>query len=270
MEQSAIDGFQASVERGRVALLVDGDNIAVDFAGHLLIRASGLGRVIIKRVYLDLHHFRNWESAAGFSLTAVRGGRDAADKHLLIDAVDLFHRGDLGAVVIASTDGGYAPLGRFLVERGVTVLGIGGKETPLDWRKSCTRFEVLPERKVVRPVEPEMPQRDRDTQQTPQTFDHSNSCDASPSFIEMAGHASSERTGRVLDAVDGMIRDLIHTNGTENAISIGVLGQLLHKHDTNALTKLGVPRWRQYLQTRSQLYQLEPPSATARVRWIGG
>lgn len=146
MEHGAIAEPDSQRGTGKVALLIDGDNIPSDFAGQMLVRAARSGQVIVKRVYLDPHHLKNWEESAGFSLRVARSGRDAADLLLTIDAVDLAHRGDITAFVIASSDGGFAPLGRYLVERGLLVLGLGKSGTPADWRKSCTRFEMLGER----------------------------------------------------------------------------------------------------------------------------
>lgn len=146
MKQLAFEEPQPHRGTAKVALLIDGDNIPSDFAGQMLLRAARLGQVIFKRAYVDPHHVKNWEESAGFSLCLARSRRGAADLLLAIDAVDLANRGDLDAFVIASGDGGFAPLGRYLVERGLTVLGLGNSSAPADWRKSCTRFEVLAER----------------------------------------------------------------------------------------------------------------------------
>lgn len=143
MEQRAILAGQPLIERGRVALLVDGDNLPAALAGRLILRAAALGSVVVKRVYADASHLRNWEASAGFTLTYARAGRNVADLLLAIDAVDLAHRGGLAAVALASNDRDFAPLARWLVERGLTVLGLGGPAAPEDWRRSCTRFEML-------------------------------------------------------------------------------------------------------------------------------
>lgn len=148
MEQKAILAGEPAAARGRVALLVDGDNLAAASAGKLILRAATLGHLAVRRVYADASHLRNWESSAGFDLRFARTGRNAADILLAMDAVDLAHRGAVSAFAIASSDRDFAPVARWLVarwlvERGFAVLGLGGPVASEDWRRSCTRFEAV-------------------------------------------------------------------------------------------------------------------------------
>lgn len=49
--------------RPRVALLVDGDNMAVTQAGKLIVQAAREGELIIRRVYAGPGGLTNWEKS---------------------------------------------------------------------------------------------------------------------------------------------------------------------------------------------------------------
>lgn len=126
---------------GKVALLVDGDNVSAGHAGQLLLEAGRLGAVTTRRVY-GINHGKEWV-AAGFSPVAVSPGKNATDMVLAIDAVDLKHRVGFETMVIASSDQDFAPLAHFLREAGVQVIGMGGEHAPSSFRLACSDFVFL-------------------------------------------------------------------------------------------------------------------------------
>lgn len=137
----------------RVALLVDGDNLPASQAGWLLSRAARMGRVVVRRSYVDPSHLANWLGSDGFDLRVARQGRNAADLLLAMDAVELSLAGGVGAFALGSSDGGFAALALRLVERGHAVLGLGGPASPRHWRRSCTTFlDFGPAAPVAPPV----------------------------------------------------------------------------------------------------------------------
>ncbi|WP_176559223.1 NYN domain-containing protein [Rubellimicrobium roseum] len=232
MEQQAIAAARPPLTEARVALLVDGDNIAADWAGQLLVRAARLGSVLVKRVYCDVGHTRNWEASAGFGLRVARIGPNAADMLLTIDAVELAHRGDLSAFVLASSDGGFAPLARYLVERGTTVLGLGGATAPPDWRKSCSRFEVL-QRGAAKPT----PLTTNATSATPHAAAASRPAPVVPVPNDPGAGLVADMP-RFSDT-DARLRALIAKEGRDGGLAIQQIGPRLNALHKLTLTSIG-------------------------------
>jgi hypothetical protein len=67
-------------------------------------------------------------------------GKNAADITLVIDAMDLMHRGGLDGFCLISSDSDFTRLAQRLRENGAVVYGIGAKKTPEAFRNACTRF----------------------------------------------------------------------------------------------------------------------------------
>jgi uncharacterized protein (TIGR00288 family) len=129
---------------GRVALLVDGDNIGAQHARTIFGTASKLGSLDIARVFGDATHASGWLTAAGYRFVHAGCGKNATDVLLAIDAMELALCGGIGTVAIASSDGDFSHLAHRLRERGLMVLGIGEAKATPQYRAACTRFEVLP------------------------------------------------------------------------------------------------------------------------------
>lgn len=272
MEHRAIEGPRSLGSGTKVALLVDGDNVASGFAGQVLTKAGRLGQVIVKRVYLDPHHLTNWERSAGFDLRVVRAGRNAADMHLAIDAVDLSHRRDLGAFVIASSDGGYAPLARFLVERGLVVLGLGQATAPADWRRSCSRFEALA-LPVPLPVAPKPPAAGEEesggSAVTTGAARAAPSPDGLPLSTVIPASASLEAPAASVfiaptEAAEDWVQRTVREAG-DAGILLSTLGSRLK---LQGITKASLLEgtWQKYLAARSEHYRVDGEGALARVR----
>ena len=109
------------------------------------------GRVVVKRAYGNWRKesLKNWESE--LSRLAIKAeqqfdyvtGKNATDIALVIDAVNLLHKGIYDAFVIVSSDSDYTPLAVNLHESGVYVMGVGEKKTPEAFRNSCDEFVFL-------------------------------------------------------------------------------------------------------------------------------
>lgn len=275
VEHQVIEEPQLVRSGGRVALLIDGDNVASDFAGQVLVRAGRLGPVIVKRVYLDPHHLPNWERSAGFDLRVVRAGKNAADMLLAIEAVDLSYRRDLGAVVIVSSDGGFAPLARLLVERGLVVLGLGTATSPADWRKSCSRFEVLtpaaplpaaPKRTVASKREVSKAAVEATPAPAAPSTDVPLLSEVSP--VSRSAEASVSSAAQSPDAApESRVRHLVREAG-DAGVLLSAFGNLMRLQGVTK-TSLTEGSWQKYFAARSQNYQVDGVGALARVRWIG-
>jgi hypothetical protein len=249
----------------KVAVLIDGDNVGVDFAESILMRARRLGQIIVKRVYVDTPHLVNWIGSGGFSLQATRVGPNAADILLTIDAVDLAHRGDLSAIVLVSSDGGFAPLARFLVERGLNVLGLGSSKSPPDWRDSCTRFEVLDSASTQSAAQPK------------ESSNHQPASFSAPRENSSAGPRKTDgvepsrkvlkKGGPTVQKLDEIVLEILR-NASPPMMSLSAFGQMMADQ---GITRSDIPerQWQKYFASRSDQFDLDPkkgPGARVRCR----
>lgn len=126
---------------GRVALLIDADNLSADVIEqaieHLL---KNHGAIHFRRAYcspqkaMELTEILRRHSIR--PMVNVPTGKNSTDIALAVDAIDLALTERPDVVVIASSDSDYAPLAQRLREKGCRVLGIGqagktGAESPL-------------------------------------------------------------------------------------------------------------------------------------------
>ena len=130
-------------KRPRVALMVDGDNIASSQAGTLIMRAITHGNLAIRRVYGNFANLPSWSEAPGFKLVHAGTGKNAADLLLSVEAMKVMLQDQADILVVATSDGDFAHLALTLVEMGHVVIGIGESKAPEKFRKACTSFELL-------------------------------------------------------------------------------------------------------------------------------
>jgi hypothetical protein len=133
-------------KKPRVALLIDGENISVAFAGQILVRASKTAHPSVKRVYGNAPQITGWDAAPGFRLMHSGSIKNGADILLSIDAVHLSHAEQIDTFAIATSDQDFSHLAHHLRERGFQVIGIGEEKAPLAFRKACTTFRELSEK----------------------------------------------------------------------------------------------------------------------------
>jgi hypothetical protein len=131
-----------------LAFLVDGDNATASLIGEVLEEASKYGTLIIRRVYGDWTSpsLQSWRSILQehaldpeqqFSNVA---GKNATDSALIIDAMDILHRGIVRGFCIVSSDSDYTRLAKRIREEGYFVMGIGRGATPAAFRNACHVF----------------------------------------------------------------------------------------------------------------------------------
>lgn len=128
----------------QVALLVDGDNIGSHHAARLLGGAKGAGRLDIARVYTDASRPTGWLTASGYKVVHAGSGKNAADVLLAIEAAELAIERGIETFVLASSDGDFSHIARWLRERGCDVIGRGEDKAPAHFRAACTSFMNLP------------------------------------------------------------------------------------------------------------------------------
>ncbi len=131
----------------RLAVLIDGDNVSPAIAERLFADVRALGEPIVKRVYGD--NLDKWKPAIRkFGMKAELvvpnvGRKNAADFALVIDAMDVLHRGQVGGFCLVSSDSDFTALAIRLTGEGYPVYGFGSKRTPEPLRSALTRFTVI-------------------------------------------------------------------------------------------------------------------------------
>jgi uncharacterized LabA/DUF88 family protein len=135
----------------RLAVLIDSDNTTASLTTELLEEIAKYGTPTIKRAYGDwtTQHLVGWKEellrhaiqpVQQFSYTR---GKNSTDSALIIDAMDLLYAGNLEGFVIVSSDSDFTRLATRLRESGMTVYGLGRRDTPAPFVAACDRFIYL-------------------------------------------------------------------------------------------------------------------------------
>lgn len=135
----------------KIVMLIDADNTQLSKLEDVIREVSTHGRVVVKRAYGNWKkdNLKKWENE--LKRLAIKAeqqfdyvtGKNATDIALVIDAVNLLHKGIYDAFVIVASDSDYTPLSINLHESGVYVMGVGEKKTPESFRNSCDEFVFL-------------------------------------------------------------------------------------------------------------------------------
>ncbi len=132
----------------RLAVLIDADNASARHAKAIFDEIATLGEANVRRIYGDFasDRLKGWREVIQplaimpqqqFNYTT---GKNAADITLVIDAMDLMHRGGLDGFCLVSSDSDFTRLAQRLREDGAVVYGFGAKKTPEAFRSACSRF----------------------------------------------------------------------------------------------------------------------------------
>jgi hypothetical protein len=167
------DVLVATSDTTRLAVLIDSDNTTASLTTELLAEMAKYGTPTIKRAYGDwtTQNLAGWkEELLRHAIQPVQQfaytrGKNSTDSALIIDAMDLLYAGNLEGFVIVSSDSDFTRLATRLRESGMTVYGLGRRNTPAAFVAACDRFIHLdllgPE-----PEEPAQPPS-KDQEQTP-------------------------------------------------------------------------------------------------------
>ena len=137
--------------RPLLATLIDADNVPYKFAEAILKEVASIGVPALRRVYGDWSsgRLKGWaEKTLSLGLVAHQqssstSGKNSSDIGLVIDAMDILHRGRFDGFVLVSSDSDFTSLANRLREDGLMVIGIGEKKTPEPLRNVCNRFIFL-------------------------------------------------------------------------------------------------------------------------------
>lgn len=143
-----------------LAVLIDADNIPARFAEAILKEITRLGEPALRRVYGDWSspRLKPWSDkvhALGLVAhqeTANTKGKNASDIGLVIDAMDILHKGRFDGFVLVSSDSDFTALANRIREEGKAVYGIGEAKTPVSLRNVCSQF-ILIENLLDEPVQ---------------------------------------------------------------------------------------------------------------------
>ena len=131
-----------------LAILIDADNTSAQYASAIFEEIAKLGEANVRRIYGDFSsdRLKGWREIMQplaivpnqqFNYTT---GKNAADITLVIDAMDLMHRGGIDGFCLVSSDSDFTRLAQRLRESGAKVYGFGAKKTPEAFRNACSRF----------------------------------------------------------------------------------------------------------------------------------
>lgn len=134
-----------------LAVLIDADNTSARHARAIFEEIAKLGEANVRRIYGDFagDRLKGWRDVIQplaivpqqqFNYTV---GKNAADITLVIDAMDLMHRGGVDGFCLVSSDSDFTRLAQRLREGGAAVYGFGAKKTPEAFRNACSRFIYL-------------------------------------------------------------------------------------------------------------------------------
>lgn len=146
-----------------LAVLIDADNTSPNIAESLFAEIATIGAAGVRRIYGDFTSTRSkqWNKIlALYALVpqqqfAYTKGKNASDITLVIDAMDLLHKGGIDAVCLVSSDSDFTRLAQRIREEGIEVFGFGEKKTPESFRMACTRFIYTENLSVTPLADPE-------------------------------------------------------------------------------------------------------------------
>jgi uncharacterized LabA/DUF88 family protein len=135
----------------RLAVLIDSDNTTARLTTELLAEIATYGTPMVKRAYGDwtTPQLAGWKDQLlrhaiqpiqQFSYTK---GKNSTDSALIIDAMDLLYSGNVEGFAIVSSDSDFTRLATRLRESGMTVYGLGRRNTPEPFVAACDRFIYL-------------------------------------------------------------------------------------------------------------------------------
>jgi hypothetical protein len=154
----------------RLAILIDGDNAQYKLIERMLQAASQYGTLTIRRAYGDWTqpNLAPWlqpmvDNAIEPKLQMrYANSKNATDSALIIDAMDILHKGVVQGFCIVSSDSDFTRLCTRIREGGLFVMGIGRKQTPPSFIQACDVFifveDLIPSPPPPQPAPQPVPQ----------------------------------------------------------------------------------------------------------------
>jgi uncharacterized LabA/DUF88 family protein len=135
----------------KLAVLIDGDNIASKYIKEMMEEITKYGTPTIKRIYGDWTkpHLSKWKNILlENAITPIQQygyttGKNATDSAMIIDAMDILYSDKVNGFCLVSSDSDFTKLATRLREAGLVVYGIGEKKTPNPFIVACDKFIYL-------------------------------------------------------------------------------------------------------------------------------
>jgi len=135
----------------RIALLIDCDNANANSINGVIEKLTKYGAVDVRHAHGDWSNpcLSSWTKE--LHLNAIRPiqqfaytkGKNATDAAMIIDAMDILHRGNIDALALMTSDSDFTPLVLRIRESGLPVYGCGEKKTPSPFVDACSEFILL-------------------------------------------------------------------------------------------------------------------------------
>lgn len=132
-----------------IALLIDSDNLSIDYYDIIMNELEEIGTIRYKRVYGNFDGSNPWtKNAIKNGITPIQAfapvkGKNATDMVMAIDAMDIFYTGTVSAFCLATSDSDFARLAQRLKEGGMYVVVAGKEQSPESLNNSCNKFLML-------------------------------------------------------------------------------------------------------------------------------
>lgn len=131
----------------RVAVMVDGDNVAPEILEYALAKAEGYGRIVLRRGYGNKETLgHKWQASLirhaftpHLQFHFVQG-KNTGDIALALDTFEAHVDGLADTFVLVTSDSDFTHLCRKLRERGATAYVVGESKTPKALRYAGERF----------------------------------------------------------------------------------------------------------------------------------
>ena len=208
---------------GRIAVLVDCDNVQPDMVDHALRFVAQFGRVVVRRGYGNLGTLSGNRWQAKLTEQAFTpclqyqyaSGKNTSDIALALDAVEMLFDEIVDTYCMVTSDSDFAHLCRKLRERGAQVCIVGEEKTPLALRNASDHFSEW---------EPDPPAQ--------AAASASQSRPAQQPETAVAKPAAKRRPLFVVEAVKLMASD-----SADGKVALGALGNYLRRTDPAFTTK---------------------------------
>lgn len=136
------------VERKRIALLIDCENVSHDSIEGVLEELAKYGIVNVRHAHGDWNNptLSGWidklqpHAIRPMQQFAYTKGKNATDSAMIIDAMDLLYSRNVDAFALMTSDSDFTPLVLRILESGLPVYGFGEKKTPKPFVDACSPF----------------------------------------------------------------------------------------------------------------------------------
>ena len=138
------------IEKERVAILIDSDNISAEYVSVIFEEIENYGYASYRRIYGNWAKGTSWKEGIllEYSITPVQQfdyttGKNSTDIAMVIDAMDILYSGKIDAFCLVTSDSDFTKLAMRLREENMYVIGMGESKAPISLTKACNKFIYL-------------------------------------------------------------------------------------------------------------------------------